>query len=130
VMHEEWINVSDETCKAVNETKQRKNKIIAVGTTSVRALESSAKVSQKETLQAFSGFTNLFIKPGDEFKVTDAMITDFHLPESTLIILVSAFAQSKMQEEDAGRKFVLNAYQQAINNNYRFYSFGDVMLLI
>ncbi len=134
-IHEEWIEINRDTAKIVNETKRNGGKIIAVGTTSVRALESVARknINHQNTdgkiLEEFSGFTNLFIKPGDDFKVVDVMITNFHLPESTLIMLVSAFAQSKINQEDEGRKFVLNAYQKAINNDYRFYSFGDAMIL-
>ncbi len=138
-MHEEWIEVSRETADLVNETKKNGGRVVAVGTTSVRSLEAAAQIPQsrqggmspfaKGSIQSFSGFTNLFITPGDEFKVVDVMITNFHLPESTLIMLVSAFAQSKMRVDDEGRKFVLKAYEEAINNDYRFYSFGDAMLL-
>jgi S-adenosylmethionine:tRNA ribosyltransferase-isomerase len=150
-MHEEWIEVDQETADMVNETKRNGGRIIAVGTTSVRSLESAARQlpntnyripiteyqlpntndqrADERVVGEFSGFTSLFIKPGDEFKLVDVMITNFHLPESTLIMLVSAFAQSKMKQEDQGRKFVLNAYQEAIINDYRFYSFGDAMIL-
>jgi len=119
VMHEEWIDVPDETLKLITETKQHGGRVIAVGTTTVRALESGVK----------QGFTNIFITPGYKFKVVDALITNFHLPESTLIVLVSAFAQSKMDEPGAGRRFVLKAYQEAIDEDYRFYSFGDAMFI-
>ncbi len=129
VMHEEWVNVPPETIDAINSVKaaQRRSKpggrsagrVIAVGTTSVRSLESGVQNS----------FTDIFIKPGYKFKVVDAMITNFHLPASTLIVLVSAFAQNKTTEPDAGRKFILEAYGQAIKNNYRFYSFGDAMFI-
>jgi S-adenosylmethionine:tRNA ribosyltransferase-isomerase len=138
-MHEEWIEVGEETSKLVNETKASGGKIVAVGTTSVRSLEAAARFPRpaelrdtpfpKGGLLPFSGFTDLFITPGDEFRVVDVMVTNFHLPESTLIMLVSAFAQSKMTTEDAGRQFVLKAYQEAINKDYRFYSFGDAMIL-
>ena len=137
-MHEEWIEVSEETADLVNDTKKRGAKVVAVGTTGVRSLEATARklpisddrLAMKDVIHSYSGFTDLFIKPGDEFKVVDVMITNFHLPESTLIMLVSAFAQSKMDELDVGRQFVLNAYQEAIDNDYRFYSFGDAMILI
>ena len=119
VMHEEWINVPRETLDLIAETKKRGRRVIAVGTTSVRSLESDM----------MSGFTKIFITPGYKFKVVDGMITNFHLPESTLLMLVSAFAQNKMTKEDQGRKFVLKAYQEAILNKYRFYSFGDAMFL-
>ncbi len=119
IMHEEWVNVPQETLAAIAETKQRGNRVVAVGTTTVRSLESGIQ----------NGFTNIFITPGYKFKIVDALITNFHLPSSTLIVLVSAFAQNKMNEPDAGRQFVLNAYQQAIENGYRFYSFGDAMFI-
>lgn len=95
--------------------------MIAVGTTSVRALESAAAANQKGKLAAFCGQTGLFILPGYQFKVADGMITNFHLPKSTLIMLVSAFA---------GRESVLNAYEIAKKEGYRFYSFGDAMLIL
>ncbi len=109
-MHAEWIDVSDDTVHAIEETKKNGGRVIAVGTTSVRALESHIR----------HGFTNIFITPGYTFKVVDAMITNFHLPKSTLLVLVSAFA---------GREHVLSAYSQAISEGYRFYSFGDAMLI-
>ncbi|MBU2566433.1 tRNA preQ1(34) S-adenosylmethionine ribosyltransferase-isomerase QueA [Patescibacteria group bacterium] len=127
-MHEEWIEVTQETIDLIKETKLHGGSVIAVGTTSVRSLESAARIVG--TLKPYCGFTKLFIKPGDDFMVIDAMITNFHLPESTLIMLVSAFAQSKMNEPDAGRKFILQAYEHAIKLGYRFYSFGDAMLII
>ena len=119
VMHEEWIDVPDETLKLIVETQQRDGRVVAVGTTTVRALESGVR----------QGFTNIFITPGYKFKIVDALITNFHLPESTLIVLVSAFAQNKMSEPDSGRHFVLDAYRTAIANDYRFYSFGDAMFI-
>ena len=120
VMHEEWIDVPDSTVKAIEETKRHGGRVVAVGTTAVRALESDTR----------HGFTKIFITPGFEFKTIDALITNFHLPESTLLVLVSAFAQTKMQEPDAGRQFMLDAYRRAIENDYRFFSFGDAMLII
>ncbi|MHB8830618.1 MAG: tRNA preQ1(34) S-adenosylmethionine ribosyltransferase-isomerase QueA [Patescibacteria group bacterium] len=119
IMHEEWVNVPQETTDLINETKRRGGRVVAVGTTTVRSLESGLR----------NGFTNIFITPGYKFKIVDALITNFHLPGSTLIVLVSAFAQNKMSDIDAGRQFVLNAYQQAIENGYRFYSFGDAMFI-
>lgn len=109
-MHSEWVNVPDETIKLVEETRRRGGRVIAVGTTTVRALESGVH----------HGFTAVFITPGYRFKFVDAMITNFHLPKSTLLVLVSAFA---------GRDHVLHAYDEAIKNNYRFYSFGDAMFI-
>lgn len=110
-MHEEWAQVSDETRRLIAETKKNGGRVIVVGTTAMRALESGIQ----------SGFTKLFITPGYEFKVADGLITNFHLPKSTLIVLVSSFA---------GRENVMNAYKHAIENGYRFYSFGDAMLVI
>jgi len=119
VMHEEWIDVPDQTVELIEKTRRDGGRVIAIGTTSVRALESEKR----------HGFTKVFIKPGFVFKNVDAMITNFHLPESTLLVLVSAFAQYEMDDPDAGRKFILDAYHRAIENNYRFYSFGDAMLI-
>jgi S-adenosylmethionine:tRNA ribosyltransferase-isomerase len=110
-MHEEWAEVPEETRRSIEETKKRGGRVIVVGTTAMRALESGVG----------SGFTKLFITPGYTFKVADGMITNFHLPKSTLIVLVSAFA---------GREHVLNAYKHAVENDYRFYSFGDAMLIV
>lgn len=127
-MHAEWIEVSAETCELIEQTKKDGGRVIAVGTTSIRALEGAARANNNQ-LQSYQGFTNIFIKPGDAFFVIDGLVTNFHLPQSTLLMLVSAFAQIKMTEADQGRQFVLNAYQEAINNDYRFYSFGDAMLI-
>ncbi|MBU1907642.1 tRNA preQ1(34) S-adenosylmethionine ribosyltransferase-isomerase QueA [Patescibacteria group bacterium] len=110
VMHEEWIDVPDSTRAAIRATRARGGRVIAVGTTTVRALESGIN----------QGFTNIFITPGYEFKIVDALITNFHLPKSTLLVLVSALA---------GRDLILKAYAEAIEKNYRFYSFGDAMLI-
>lgn len=127
-MHAEWIEVSPETCQLIKQVKKDGGRVIAVGTTSVRALEGAARANDNQ-LKPFQGFTNIFIKPGDVFYVIDTMVTNFHLPQSTLIMLVSALTQNKMTEPDQGRQFVLKAYQEAINNDYRFYSFGDAMLI-
>lgn len=128
LMHEEWIDVSPDTCQLIELTKKAGGRVIAVGTTSVRALEGAARANHNR-LKPFQGFTNIFIKPGDDFFVIDGMITNFHLPQSTLIMLVCALTQTKMSEPDQGRQFILKAYQEAINNDYRFYSFGDAMLI-
>lgn len=117
-IHSEWCRLNEEDVQRINEAKAKGHRLVAVGTTSVRTLESAAT---ENGVQPFTGLTNLFILPGYQFKVVDAMITNFHLPRSTLIMLVSAFA---------GRETILNAYQVALNNNYRFYSFGDAMLLL
>ena len=118
-IHEEIFSISDETAKRINQAKSNGGKIVAVGTTSVRALESSAKDNGE--IRANSGSTGIFIYPGYKFRVVDAMITNFHLPKSTLIMLVSAFA---------GRDFIMKAYHSAIEEKYRFYSYGDAMLIL
>lgn len=121
-IHSEWCSLPAETAAAVNATKARGGRVIAVGTTSVRTLESAARVARPgETVGVFEGRTELYILPGFEFKVVDAMVTNFHLPHSTLLMLVSAFA---------GRVRILATYRQAIDLEYRFYSFGDAMLII
>lgn len=117
-MHEEYYVVEQETADIVNETKQKGGKIIAVGTTSSRTLESVT--DDNGVVKASSGWTGIFIYPGYEFKCVDKLITNFHLPESTLIMLVSALAS-----KDA----VLNAYKVAVEESYRFFSFGDAMLI-
>lgn len=122
VIHSEWCEVTPETAELINLTKKNGGRVIAVGTTSVRTLESAAKASSiPNRVTAITGPTQLFILPGYEFKIVDAMITNFHLPQSSLIMLVSAFA---------GREKVLNAYETAIQRGYRFYSFGDAMLIL
>ena len=113
-MHTEWYNIPLPTLAALERCRQRRGRIIAVGTTSVRTLESWARSGQ------ISGDTNIFITPGFEFRVVDALITNFHLPKSTLMMLVSALA---------GYKHIMDVYQHAIANDYRFFSYGDSMLL-
>lgn len=121
-IHTEWCQVTKETADIINAARRNKDRIIPVGTTSVRALESAARASDGSHLIApFVGRTDLFILPGFHFKASDAMVTNFHLPRSTLLMLVSAFA---------GRERILSAYEAAKNNGYRFYSFGDAMLII
>lgn len=115
-MHSEYLEVPQQVIDQIRETKESGNRVIAVGTTSVRSLETAAQ----KGLEAYMGETDIFIYPGYAFQITDAIITNFHLPESTLIMLVSAFA---------GRENILNAYQAAIDAGYRFYSYGDAMLL-
>lgn len=116
-MHSEIMDVSDEVCALIKATKAAGKRVIAVGTTSVRCLESAA---QHGEIQAYQGETNIFIFPSYQFRVVDAMITNFHLPESTLIMLVSAFA---------GYKETMAAYQEAVAENYRFFSYGDAMFI-
>lgn len=113
-MHAELVEISSATSAAIKSAKAEGRRVIAVGTTTVRALEGSKG-------EPFTGDLNIFIIPGFKFQVVDGMITNFHLPKSTLIVMISAFA---------GREHVLAAYQEAIANNYRFYSFGDAMLII
>ena len=121
-IHSAWCEVTDEAAKLINETKSAGKRVIAVGTTSVRTLETAAQASQAPgTVVPISGPTRLFILPGFQFKIIDAMITNFHLPQSSLIMLVSAFA---------GREKVLSAYKTAVERGYRFYSFGDAMLIL
>ena len=117
-MHSELCMMSQETADILNETRKRGGRIVCVGTTSCRTLESL--VNEDGSFEAKSKWTEIFIFPGYEFKAMDALITNFHLPESTLVMLVSAFA---------GRENVLNAYQEAVKEKYRFFSFGDSMYL-
>ena len=122
LIHTEWCQINQETVSAVQQTRQKGGRVIAVGTTSVRTLESAARqVGLQETIIPFEGKTGLYILPGYEFKIVEAMITNFHLPRSTLLMLVSAFA---------GRERILAAYEDAKKQGYRFYSFGDGMLII
>ena len=118
VMHSEWYTISEETAEAVNRAKREGRRVVSVGTTSLRALESAAV--EKGRIQSGARDTRLFIKPGYEFKIIDALITNFHLPKSTLLMLVSALA---------GKERIDSAYQYAIREHYRFFSYGDAMLL-
>jgi S-adenosylmethionine:tRNA ribosyltransferase-isomerase len=117
LMHKEYFAVSQATVDAVRQARKRDGRVIAIGTTAVRALESASKSGQ---LESGFGDTDLFITPGYQFKTVDAMLTNFHLPESTLLMLVSAFA---------GYDPIMNAYSHAINQTYRFFSYGDAMFL-
>lgn len=117
-MHSEFCIIPEDTARTVTETKQNGGRIVAVGTTSCRTLESFAK--DDGTLEVCSGWTDIFIYPGYSFKCIDALVTNFHLPESTLIMLVSALA---------GREHILNAYKTAVEEKYRFFSFGDAMFI-
>ena len=117
-MHSEFYQIGEEAAEKINTAKAAGKKVIAVGTTSCRTIESAAK--SDGTIEPTSGWTDIFIYPGYQFKVLDSLITNFHLPESTLVMLVSALA---------GREHVLNAYQEAIRERYRFFSFGDAMFI-
>ncbi len=118
-MHSEFYRIDGEEARKINETKEDGGRVICVGTTSCRTIESAA--DEDGRVQPGSGWTEIFIYPGYRFKVLDGLITNFHLPESTLVMLVSALA---------GREHVLNAYQEAIRERYRFFSFGDAMLIL
>ncbi|WP_024550837.1 tRNA preQ1(34) S-adenosylmethionine ribosyltransferase-isomerase QueA [Siccibacter turicensis] len=120
IMHAEYAEVPQDVVDAVLGAKARGNRVIAVGTTSVRSLESAAQAAKNDLIEPFFGDTKIFIYPGYQYRVIDALITNFHLPESTLIMLVSAFA---------GYKHTMNAYQAAVNAQYRFFSYGDAMFI-
>lgn len=117
-MHSEFYQVSAEAAEKINGAKDRGKRVICVGTTSCRTVESAA--DENGRLCETSGWTEIFIYPGYQFKTLDALITNFHLPESTLVMLVSALA---------GREHVLSAYEEAIEEKYRFFSFGDAMIV-
>jgi S-adenosylmethionine:tRNA ribosyltransferase-isomerase len=125
IIHTEWCELPAGTAETINRTRQSGGRVIAVGTTSVRTLESAAAgssiVNRKSSINPFTGNTELYLLPGIRFNLVDAMLTNFHLPRSTLIMLVSAFA---------GREQVLRAYEIAKQEGYRFYSFGDAMLIL
>ena len=118
-MHTEWYEVNAEAAEIINETKRNGGRVICVGTTSCRTIESVA--DDNGYMKAKTGETDIFIYPGYKFKIMDGLITNFHLPESTLVMLVSAFA---------GKENVLSAYETAVKERYRFFSFGDAMILI
>lgn len=117
-MHSEYYSLSKESAEIINATKERGNKVISVGTTSTRTLETIA--DENGRVREASGWTSIFIYPGYKFKIVDRLITNFHLPESTLIMLVSTLA---------GKEHVLNAYNEAVKEKYRFFSFGDAMFI-
>lgn len=120
-MHAEWLSVSPDTVAAIRATKQRGGRVVAVGTTSVRSLETAAQsATAADYLQPYEGDTRIFIYPGYQWRVVDALVTNFHLPESTLLMLVSAFA---------GYERVMAAYREAVAQQYRFFSYGDAMFL-
>lgn len=119
-MHAEWYSVSEESARILNEAKAMGGRIVAVGTTSARTLETIGQRFQGSPIEACDGWTDIFIYPGYEFTMVNALLTNFHLPKSTLVMLVSALA---------GRDNVLNAYNEAIKQQYRFFSFGDAMFI-
>ena len=118
-MHEEWYSVSRDAADRINAAKAAGHRVVCVGTTSCRTIESAA--GEDGLVKAGNGDTRLFIYPGYRFKVMDRLITNFHLPESTLLMLVSALA---------GREHILHAYREAVKERYRFFSFGDAMIII
>ncbi len=128
-MHGEWVELTSKNADKINIAKSDGRRVVVVGTTTVRTLEglfalqhdNIATLQHGQFLRAYSGEINIFITPGFEFKITDALITNFHLPKSTLLMLVSAFA--------GNREFVLECYEEAVKEKYRFYSFGDSMLI-
>ncbi|MEQ9941949.1 tRNA preQ1(34) S-adenosylmethionine ribosyltransferase-isomerase QueA [Pectobacterium aroidearum] len=120
IMHAEYAEVPQDVVDAVLASKARGNRVIAVGTTSVRSLESAAQASQNAPIEPFFGDTKIFIYPGYHYRIIDALVTNFHLPESTLIMLVSAFA---------GYQNTMSAYREAVSEQYRFFSYGDAMFI-
>lgn len=120
-MHSETVELTQENADKINKAKKEGRRVIAVGTTTVRTLEGIAMFHNSKQLKPYSGEINIFIKPGFKFKIVDAMITNFHLPKSTLLMLVSAFV--------GNRKFMLKCYKTAVKKKYRFYSFGDAMFI-
>jgi len=119
-LHREWYRITEEAAAKINRAREEHRRVVAIGTTSVRTLEYAARIAERGMIQAGSGETDLFIYPGFEFKVVSAMLTNFHLPKSTLLMLVCAFA---------GQERVLAAYRHAVQQRYRFYSYGDCMFL-
>ena len=118
-MDSEEMKISQEACDIINNAKTKKKKVCCVGTTAMRAMESS--VSSQRTLNPYSGWTNKFIYPPYDFSLADAMVTNFHTPKSTLLMMISAFC---------GHDLMMKAYKEAIQEKYRFYSYGDAMLII
>lgn len=123
IMHSEWVELTEENAEKINRAKEAKRRVIAVGTTTVRTLEGIAQLPvNKYRPKVFTGDINIFIKPGFKFHVVDALITNFHLPKSTLLMLVAAFV--------GDRQFILECYEKAVEEHYRFYSFGDAMFIV
>jgi S-adenosylmethionine:tRNA ribosyltransferase-isomerase len=120
-IHTEWCSVSEETARLIRSNKEEGNRVVAIGTTAARTLETLGKANPDQATSGFEGPTNIFITPGYTWRIVDAMLTNFHLPRSTLLMMVSALA---------GRELIFEAYQAAITERYRFYSFGDAMLIV
>lgn len=121
-MHHEWVEVNEDAARKINTAKAEGRRVIAVGTTTVRTLEGVVQFSKEGKIHPYTGDINLFITPGFEFQIVDALVTNFHLPKSTLLMLVSAFAGNK--------DFLLDCYHKAVAEKYRFFSFGDAMFLV
>jgi S-adenosylmethionine:tRNA ribosyltransferase-isomerase len=126
-MHAEKFEIGEATVLAVNAAKESGRRVFAAGTTTTRALETSAQQNAGK-LNVYNGKTDIFIFPPAQFRIVDGLLTNFHLPESTLLMLVSAFAAPG--EKSRGRKVILSAYAEAIRERYRFFSYGDAMLII
>jgi S-adenosylmethionine:tRNA ribosyltransferase-isomerase len=126
-MHKEWYDLPERTAEALTATRSAGNRVVAVGTTSVRVLETVAGAQslrldeRKQGVKASEGWTQLYLTPGSRFGLVDAMLTNFHLPRTTLLLLISAFA---------GKDLVMKAYAEAVKEKYRFFSFGDAMLIL
>jgi S-adenosylmethionine:tRNA ribosyltransferase-isomerase len=125
-MHEERYELTEETARLINDAKTAGHRVIAVGTTTVRVLESVAEKNNGHLLSG-TGRTRIFIYPPREFKIVDVLLTNFHLPRSTLLMLISAFA---VPGKTSGRELILSAYAEAIRERYRFFSYGDAMLIL
>src|SRR5690606_32447907 len=119
-MHAEYYELSQETAKILQRAREQKRRIVAVGTTSARTLETVGQRFKSAPLEACNGWTSIFIYPGYSFQLVNALLTNFHLPKSTLVMLVSALA---------GREHILHAYEEAVSQRYRFFSFGDAMFI-
>ena len=131
-LHSEYFQLGDEAAREVNLARQENRRIVCVGTTSVRLLEQAALISEwrgSQNILPVSGWADLFILPGHRFRLVDCLLTNFHLPRSTLLMLVSAFA-GRGRPVDVGRQLVLRAYREAVDQGYRFYSFGDCMIIL
>ena len=131
-LHSEYFHLDEEAAREISRAKEDGRRVVCVGTTSVRLLEQAALLAEaggSATVAAASGWADLFILPGHRFRLVDGLITNFHLPRSTLLMLVSAFA-GRGRAEDEGRRLILRAYREAIEQGYRFYSFGDCMAIL
>ena len=129
VMHSEWCSIDDKVVGIINRAREAEGRIIVVGTTTVRVLETAAGTVPSRTVKSFDGYTNLFIRPGYTFNVVDVLLTNFHLPRSTLLMMVGAFIGNKSTDNE-DTQTLLNIYEYAMQQGYMFYSFGDAMLIL